>query len=180
MSTIYSSFIVYVCPTGELNTQIEKYLLESSKYGKNTAHKYMSHCTLTGFFTDKISSIPLYVRALEQAYTKAKNDNLSLKVKIKQLTFSENWHGLELEANGLKQLIANFANSEKSTTRQENLRLKDWLHLSLAYDFNPQSGEKLKDLATEMIDLQKDVNWQLRFYQKDPDWTWKCLHSWDI
>lgn len=173
--------IVYACPVGELNNQIETYLTKSSKlYGANQAHKYMPHCTLTGFFTDKLSSIPFYIEALEQAYNDAKNNNLSLNIEITKLNFNKNWHGLELQAEGLKNLITNFTQIEKSPTRQEKLRLKDWLHLSLAYGFNPEDGEQLKHLATEIIDIQASVNWELRFYQKNPDWTWNCWHSWII
>ena len=171
--------IVYACPVGDLNSQLEDYFSKSLRlYGANKAHKYMPHCTLTGFFSDDLSSIPIYIQALEKAYTEARNNNLSLDIKIKQLTFSDNWHGLELQAEELKNLIANFAKIENSATRQEKLRLKDWLHLSLAYDFNPKHGKNLKQLAREIIDIKADVSWELRLYQKHPDWTWKCLHSW--
>ncbi|MDJ0635609.1 MAG: hypothetical protein QNJ34_20650 [Xenococcaceae cyanobacterium MO_188.B29] len=174
-------FIIYACPVGELNSQLEDYFHKSRQlYGENTAHKYMPHCTLTGFFTDELSAIPIYIEALDKALIEIKSNNLCLKIKIKQLTFNENWHGLELQADVLKQLIANFARLEKLPTRQEKLRLKDWLHLSLAYDFNPEYNKNLQDLATEIIDLQSSVSWELRFYQKNPDWTWNCLKTWSI
>ncbi len=165
---------------GELNQKLEAYFQKSlSVCGENKAHKYMPHCTLTGFFTDNINYITYYLEALDQAYIVAKN-YLDLSIKIKQLTFKNNWHGLELQADGLKQLIVNFSQIEKSPTRNEKLRLKDWLHLSLAYDFNPEDGDKLQNLATEIVDLEANVNWELRFYQKNPDWTWNCLKSWVI
>jgi hypothetical protein len=175
-----SQFIIYACPQRELNTQLETYFTQSrQRYGKNAAHQYMPHCTLTGFFSDQLDSIPVYIQALEQAYIAAKN-NLPLKIAIKQLTFRENWHGLELQADNLKKLIADFSENENSRTRQEELRLKDWLHLSLAYNFEPKFGQELKNLATEIIDPQADVDWELRFYQKNADFTWTCLKSWKI
>ncbi len=181
MSIINCQFIIYACPVGELNNQLEIYFTKSLQlYGENTAHKYMSHCTLTGFFSDNCSSIPVYLEALDRAYKKAKHNNLSLDIEIKQITFSGNWHGLELQADGLKELIVNFTQIANSPTRTEEIRLKDWLHLSLAYDFDERNGEKLKFLATELIDLNSNVNWELRFYQKNPDWSWKCLKSWKI
>ena len=180
MSIINCQFIIYACPVGKLNRQIENYLQKSlSLCGENKAHKYMPHCTLTGFFNDDIGSLNYYLEALGKAYLEAKN-NLDLSIAIEQLTFNDNWHGLELQAEGLKQLIANFAEREKSPTSTEKLRLKDWLHLSLAYDFNPEDRERLQNLAIENIDLQADVNWELRFYQKNSDWTWKCLGQWTI
>ena len=173
-------YIVYACPTGELNKQIEEYFKEAIKLcGKNKAHQYMPHCTLTGFFTDELNSVPFYLEALDKAYTEAKN-NTSLDIEIISITFNDSWHGLELQGDNIKQLIANFAELENSPTRQEPIRLKDWLHLSLAYGFNSQNTKQLKHLATELIDIQANVNWELRFYQKNPDWTWKCWQSWEI
>lgn len=173
-----NQYIVYVCPTGELNRQLEVYFAQSRKlFGANKAHLYMPHCTLTGFFSDLSSSVPGYLDALEQAYREAKSIR-SLNIVIKRLVVSKNWHGLELEAEGVKQAIADFARHESSPTRQEPLRLKDWLHLSLAYGFEEQHRGGLQQLAREGIDLQSEVDWELRFYQKEPDWTWHCLKSW--
>lgn len=170
-------FIIYACPVGELNSQIETYFTKSRQLcGANSAHKYMPHCTLTGFFTED-DAIPSYIQALDAAYNSAK-DKVALDVAIAKLHFAKDWHGLELQAEGLKQLIHNFATCDP--TRQEKLRLKDWLHLSLAYGFNPEHREQLQNLAIEAIDLQAGVNWELRFYQKNPDWTWQCLKSWNI
>lgn len=180
MSIINYQFIIYACPVGELNSQIETYFNKSRElYGENSAHKYMPHCSLTGFFADELSSISIYLEALDRAYLEAKN-SLSLDIEIKQLAFKENWHGLELQADGVKQLMSNFTCLETSTTRQEKIRLKNWLHLSLAYDLDREHTEELQDLASEIIDPKAKVNWDLRFYQKNADWTWKCLKAWPI
>ncbi|MGV2828025.1 hypothetical protein [Myxosarcina sp. GI1(2024)] len=174
-----NKFIVYACPVGKLNSQLETYFQQSRElYGHNKAHNYMPHCTLTGFFEDRLSSISVYLQALDLAYQKAQDNYLSLEIDINKLIFSENWHGLEIQADGLKQLIADFAGLANSPTRQEEIRLKDWLHLSLAYDFNPKNAAKLHNLAIATIDIKASVNWELRFYQKSPDWSWRCLQSW--
>ena len=108
MSDLHSQFIVYACPVGELNQQIEIYLHQSRElYEANSAHKYMPHCTLTGFFNAELNSIPVYIEALDKAYIEAKN-NLDSDIQIKQFTFNEDWHGLELKAENIKTLIANF------------------------------------------------------------------------
>ena len=173
-------YIVYVCPVGELNQQLELYFAQSRElFGANKAHQYMPHCTLTGFFWDLSSSVDFYLDALERAYQEAK-PSLTLNVAIERSIFSETWHGLELQADDLKQAIANFADYEQSSTRQEPLRLKDWLHLSLAYGFDARHGSELRQLAQKTIDLQADVGWELRFYQKYPDWTWNCLKFWSL
>lgn len=174
-----AKFIVYACPTGEFNTQLETFFQRSYlACGKNTAHEYMPHCTLTGFFHDDPNSIPDYLQALDLAYRETKDLGLSLEIQIIQLVFNSNWHGLELQAEGIKQLIERFSQLETSLTRQEDIRLKDWLHLSLAYGFKPSSQEELTALARE-IDLTADVAWELRFYQK-LDANWKCWQSWSL
>ena len=81
-------FIIYACPVGELNTQIETYFAESHQYGENKAHKYMPHCTLTGFFTEDFDAIPSYLQALDTAYTSARN-NLALDIANRKTTFGE-------------------------------------------------------------------------------------------
>ena len=170
-------FIIYACPVGELNTQIETYFTKTRQLcGANSAHKYMPHCTLTGFFTEDFDAVPSYIQALDRAYNSALDS--SLDVAIVKLHLARDWHGLELQSEGLKQLIRNFAHS--NSIRQEKLRLKDWLHLSLAYGFDPEHREQLQNLATETINLQSKVNWELRFYQKNFDWTWQCLKSWEL
>ena len=173
-------FIVYACPVGELNDRLESYFAKSLElYGENAAHKYMPHCTLTGFFTEEPDSIPLYLEALNAAYIAARESNISLDIAIAKLSFGKNWHGLELQADGLKELVSNFA-VQLDSTRQRKIRLKNWLHLSLAYGFEPEYREQLQNLAIEAIDLQAKLDWELRFYQEEPDWTWQCLKSWHL
>ncbi|MEM8809425.1 MAG: hypothetical protein AAGF01_25670, partial [Cyanobacteria bacterium P01_G01_bin.38] len=132
-----AQFILYACPIGPLAEQLETYFEKSQQLcGPNAAHAYMPHCTLTGFFNDDECAIAPYIRTLENVL--AANRALIPKppILIKQLTFRSDWHGLELSADGLKQLVAIFADQAASPTRLEPLRLKDWLHLSLAYEFN--------------------------------------------
>ena len=177
MNSIEPQFIVYACPTGELDTQLETYFQLSKKQcGANHAHNYMPHCTLTGFFTDESSSADYYLQALEEAYKKS---DRSYEIEIKQLVFNPEWHGLELQAEKVKDLVKDFVRLETSPTRQENIRLKDWLHLSLAYGFESGDRAKLETLARETIDLAADVAWELRFYQRFKG-NWNCLKAWSL
>ena len=45
------------------------------------------------------------------------------------------WLGLTLQAEEVRQRTAHFARIADSATRPEAIRLKDNLHLSLAYEF---------------------------------------------
>jgi hypothetical protein len=54
-------YIVYACPIGALTEEIEHYFAQSLElYGPNAVHKYMPHCTLTGFFHDESGSLSIY------------------------------------------------------------------------------------------------------------------------
>ncbi len=167
-----ATFIVYACPVGELHHQIATYFFKSRElWGENAAHKYMPHCTLTGFFEDEISTVDRYCQALETVYQSRKTP---LEIDIVAMLLKQKWQGLQLQAENLKNAIAHFAQIAPSSTRKEPIRLKDWLHLSLAYSYPPEQQEKLAQLATEIVDIQAPVEWELRFYQRHPDWTWTC------
>ncbi|MEL6354580.1 MAG: hypothetical protein AAFR58_22940 [Cyanobacteria bacterium J06627_28] len=165
-----SQLILYACPVGELATQIEQYFQESLKrYGKNSAHAYMPHCTLTGFF-DKGKDrniVEHYTQLLLQVFTEHRALLPANSITVEPLAFHEAWHGLPLQANALKQLIAIFAEQAKASKYPVALRLKDWLHLSLAYDFDPGQAKGLQALAAEMIDVAASVDWEIRFYERE-------------
>lgn len=170
-------FIVYACPVGELNSQLELYFqISEIECGTNAAHKYMPHCTLTGFFEDELTSIPIYIKALNEALLKFPRP----EIKVLSIIFKPEWHGLELYSPRLKQLIIDFAKTAKSPTRNQDLRLKDWLHLSLAYEFSEKQQEKLKKIAQETINHRALVTWELRFYQRHFDGSWTCHQSWEL
>ncbi|MEB3277488.1 MAG: hypothetical protein VKK42_01015 [Lyngbya sp.] len=172
-------FIIYACPVGELDEQINLYFQKSRELcGENSAHQYMPHCSLTGFFNADLTQIGNYLNSLDQAYHYSQH--LSLDIKILQMMFKPKWHGLELKASGLKHLIANFAEIMHSQPIEENIRIKEWLHLSFAYNFPSEHHDTLKKLAKKMINPQASTQWELRFYQKHPDWTWTCLQSWPL
>ncbi|MEM8502863.1 MAG: hypothetical protein AAF716_06890 [Cyanobacteria bacterium P01_D01_bin.1] len=187
MPTHLAKLIVYACPVGLLAQQIETYLAKTQAlYGANAAHAYMPHCTLTGFFEDERSTIPSYVELLGSVFEEYCDRIPHPPIQIRQLTFNPDWHGLALEADWLKQLVADFAGRSHSSTRKESLRLKDWLHLSLAYEFNPDYASDLCRLAKEIIDTTSQVRWELRFYEQLldheprplPETSWRCHGSW--
>jgi ubiquitin-associated SH3 domain-containing protein len=170
--------IVYACPSGELAQQLEDYFEQSQRLvGKNTAHSYMPHCTLTGFFHDIETAIPLYLQALDQTFIQAQPYPHPV-VTITQMTFRSDWHGLELQSDWLQQRMTDFAKLAQSPTRSEDLRLKIWLHLSLAYEFQSEQADELAQLARQLINPKASVEWEVRFYQRYPDRTWSCHQSW--
>ncbi|MDX2214342.1 MAG: hypothetical protein SFY66_13715 [Oculatellaceae cyanobacterium bins.114] len=175
-----SQFIIYACPLGDLAEQLDRYFEHSLRLcGRNAAHNYMPHCTLTGFFKDDETAVPIYVEAIAQSLTQAPPPPDPV-ITITGMTFRPDWHGLELQSDWLKQVITNVAQLAISPTRQEPLRLKDWLHLSLAYELASEHAEKLAHLAHTYIDMKLPVQWELRFYQRHIDHTWTCHQGWSM
>lgn len=176
-----STYIVYACPTGILADHIDRYYAVSlERYGPNAAHKYMPHCTLTGFFHDEPDSIPTYITALEAALDRARATQPSAPLVIIEMVLREDFHGLLLDGPWLKAFVADFARTVNSPTRQDALRLKEWLHLSLAYEFPPQQHEPLAELARTLVDITTDVQWNLCFYERHEDGAWTCHAHWPL
>ena len=173
--------ILYACPVGELANQLEHYFQASRQHcGENSAHRYMPHCTLTGFFQDAEQAIALYTSELEQTLAETKRDRPIPVAHISQLLFEPNWHGLSLDSPWLQQFTQTFASRAESPTRSESLRLKTWLHVSLAYNFDPSHVSMLKQLALDHVDPTAQVDWELRFYERSPSNQWTCHHAWRL
>ncbi len=174
-------FIVYACPIGPLAQRIDGFYERTlRKVGHNRAHDYMAHCTLTGFFHDEVEAIPSYVNALDEALARARSTQPTPVVRILGVELQENFHGLLLDSPWLKALTADFAAAVDSPSRRDDLRLKDWLHLSLAYDFPPEQGPKLARIAKEMIDIHLPVHWDLRFYERHVKDGWISHVVWPL
>ena len=173
--------IVYACPTGPLAQQLSTYQIRAKQeIGANAAHRYMPHCSLTGFFHDQTHAIPLYVKALEESYQRSRSTQPQPLFQIPQILFRPDFHGLILKSNWIQHLIYSFADGVDSPTRSDDLRLKEGLHLSLAYDFLAAQHESLVQLAAEIIDIHAPVGWDLCLYERHEDGTWICHRSWTL
>ncbi|NER00205.1 MAG: hypothetical protein F6K30_26485 [Cyanothece sp. SIO2G6] len=174
-------YILYACPTHNLAIALDEYFYRSRQQcGENRAHQYMPHCTLTGFFHDSQGAIALYLNAIESVLATENATKPNPVATVTGLTFLPHWHGLPITAPWLKQLAQAFATQAVSPTRQEALRLKDWLHVSLAYEFEASDGATLKQLAEELVDPKAAVDWELRFYERSPQNDWTCHGAWPL
>ena len=175
------TFIVYACPQGELANQIEQYFAASRVLcGPNAAHTYMPHCTLTGFFHDDAAAIASYIEALDAALRRARPHQPAQALTIDRMELSHDFHGLMLRGAWLQAVLRDFASAARSPTRRDALRLKDWLHLSLAYRFPPEHHDPLADLARKLVDIDAAVTWQLHFYERLGDGSWICHAGWPL
>ncbi|MDJ0555984.1 MAG: hypothetical protein QNJ68_16395 [Microcoleaceae cyanobacterium MO_207.B10] len=174
-------FIVYACPVGKLNNQLEEYFTTTrTECGENAAHQYMPHCTLTGFFHDELTALPIYIKALDNALQNSLLTCPKSPIVVVDMELKEDFHYLKLESAWLQKLIANFANIADSPTRTDKLRLKNNLHLSLAYKFPSKKQQTLAKIAKKNINPQAEVSWELRFYEYHPDKSWTCHQSWEL
>lgn len=175
-----SKLIVYACPLGALAQRIDSFYARSAaEVGKNTAHRYPPHITLTGFFHDEPASVPRYTAALEQALERARPTRPELPFTITALEINSYFVGLLLNSPWAEGLIADFAATVVSPTRHDALRLKSNLHLSLAYSFPPEQQAPLTTLAHELVDLSLPVAWELRFYEQLKE-EWICHARWAL
>ncbi len=171
--------IVYACPNGALAAQIETYFAKSQLlYGPNSAHSYMPHCSLTGFFHNEERAISNYVHSLDRAYHKVIAKGESPTLIVEELEFQPGWHGLTLRDRHLQALIRDFI--QHAPIPAEPIRSKGWLHLSLAYDFAPEQSAPLRQLAKQLVDPTASVTWDLRFYQRSQDNQWMCYQTWNL
>ncbi|HMR68503.1 MAG TPA: hypothetical protein PKE64_31215 [Anaerolineae bacterium] len=176
-----TQFIVYACPFGELAEQIDAYYERSrAECGPNPAHNYMPHCSLTGFFHDQAAALPLYLNAIESAFWTSQTHRPQTAIHITRTVFEPDFHGLELEAPWVKALVADFASRVDSPSLAAPLRLKQWLHLSFAYQFLPAQHERLAHLARTIIDPQAPSGWELRFYERHCNGNWICHQAWPL
>jgi hypothetical protein len=174
-------YIVYACPTGPLAEQIDTYFAAAlAAHGPNTAHEYMPHVTLTGFFEDAPEAVPRYVAALGAALDVARPRRPAPPLAIAEMRLDSQFHGLLVEAEWLRGVVAAFAAAAESPTRAEPLRLKDGLHLSLAYGFAPEQHAPLAALARELVDPRAPAGWELRFYRSHGDGAWTCYAAWAV
>ena len=175
--TTYRELIVYACPTGELAASLEDYFAAAAyRCGSNTAHEDIPHCTLTGFFHDDYSSISDYVDALETAVRLQGQSKPDLPISITGLRFEPKFHYLAIQSPWLESVAETFAELANSSTRIDALRLKTNLHVSLAYGFEPEQQQQLRNVAEE-LNWQVPVGWEVRIYERHPRLPGSCDES---
>lgn len=173
--------IVYACPTGALADQLAAYFDRArAQCGPNTAHRYMPHVTLTGFFHDVAAAVPFYAEQLASALAQHQPAPM-LPLGVLNMEINQEFHGLLIESAWAKQVMATFAElAHASPTRSDALRVKDWLHLSLAYGFPVAQHAALAMLAQELVDPHAQAGWELRLYERRPGDVWVLHAGWGL
>lgn len=167
----HRELILYATPTGPLARAVDRY--ETAVLAELTptaAQTYPPHCTLTGFFhrddAGTTAAIDEMGRAVEAAGPVPPGS-----VEVVDLVVTGHWVGLELRSPWLIELTAGIAARHRPGPGDDTLRLKDWLHLSLAYgvveDLGPHAA-----LARLHVDPADEVAWEVGLWERRPDGSW--------
>jgi ubiquitin-associated SH3 domain-containing protein len=175
-----AEFIVYACPIGPLADSVEEYWRRVDvSIGRNRAHEYAPHVTLTGFFHDEPSSVDGHLAALTQLVEVAPPP--AGAVSVTGVLFERDHHLLTVESAWCRTVACSFRDLRSPTaTRAEVIRPKALLHLSLAYGFPAHQAAALEQLGRDMVDPASHATWELRFYERLAPGAW-CVHaSWPL
>jgi ubiquitin-associated SH3 domain-containing protein len=167
--------ILYAVPTGPLAGAIDRYFAAlRGDPAPTTAQTYPPHCTLTGFFRrddqGASNAIDRMGRAIDQAGPVPDD-----AVDIVGLTADERWVGLELRSTWLADLAATAAARHQEGPGDDPIRLKDWLHLSLAYGLDDLTTHAA--LALDSIDPTLDAGWEVALWERHRDGAWTRHHG---
>lgn len=104
----HREYILYLCPTGPLLDQLDKFYSESLRTGFNAAHNYLPHITLCSFFQAPDESAGILLSGLEHCVEKMKTD-LPTSIRLEHFN-SPQFIGLFLneEQNDILKRLANM------------------------------------------------------------------------
>ena len=160
--------IIYATPTGELAELCNRYFERAAVIGATTAQDYPPHCTLTGFFrwhaTRRVEVVDIVNRAISASGHPPQDS-----VNVVRLGDHDGWVGLELDSTWLRDWTASLAEQLQPGPDEDALRLKEWLHLSLAYGV--EDLDAYREAAAELIDTSTEGGWELGLWERrDSDW----------
>lgn len=175
--------ILYATPTGPLAEQCAAYFDAASQtLGPTTAQTYPPHCTLTGFFRRTDAGVARAVAEIAPVIAAA-GPVPGDAVTVVGCHATAEWVGLELRSPWLSDLAASVADGHTLAPGDDALRLKDWLHLSLAYGTaidRPAADrssialllDRYGALAEVMIDPNAAVGWEVGLWERtDQGWV---------
>lgn len=181
---------MYITPSGPLGRACERYwsaLNEASGESglqPTAAQAYPPHCTLTGFFERSPDRLPELIADIETAIDGA-SPRSRQPVAVMGVVDHDRWVGLQLESPWLDRFITVLCLVHETAAGEDELRPKDWLHLSLAYGLDTIEEDVTPidpyvDLAHEVVDPALDVEWFLGLWERAADRSWRRLAEWPI
>ena len=193
--TTQREYILYLCPTGPLLEQIDKFYEESIKIGFNAAHNYLPHITLCSFFQAPDEAVSLLVNGLDHSVDKMKND-LPFDLKLEYYKTNQ-FIGLFLreDQNDIFKRLANVFMRECSefispgelgpmhvistcfpwcssypSLHPRRIEVEPYLkslHMTLAYQFEESQRERLNSLVDSIVNPNSPCLWELKLFSRE-------------
>ena len=189
-----AELILYATPTGQLADQCARYFRDARRLGPTEAQTYPPHCSLTGFFRRRPGAIAAataeLVTTLAAHGIGAEGRVEADEVHLDGVLTRGDWVGIGLRSARLERITADFAavHRHDPAAGDDPIRLKSWLHLSLAYGEvlpagppPPTAGEPLpsvepyRRLAATLIDPTLRTDWEVSLWQRHADGRWQRL-----
>lgn len=188
-------YILYLCPTGPLLDEIDKFYEESLKIGFNAAHNYLPHITLCSFFQAPDEAVSLVVNGFEHSVEKLKND-LPIELKM-EFYKSSQFMGLFLreDQNDIFKRLANVFMRECSEfifpgelgplhvistcfpwcssypmLHPKRIEVEPYLkslHMTLAYQFEDGQKNRLNSLLDSIVNPNSHCVWDLKLFSRE-------------
>lgn len=155
--------IIYATPTGDLADACAEYFRRALELGGTTAQTYPPHVTLTGFFRWPALRRN-HVRDVVAGLVDASGHPPADSVETSLLGDRDDWIGIEVRSPWLIDWIESLASQLPPEPHEDALRLKDWLHLSLAYGVDDL--EPYRELAVEVIDATASARWEVALWER--------------
>lgn len=157
--------IVYATPTGELAESCSRYFAAATDLGPTTAQTYPPHITMTGFFHRPWARVPAVAADVAGAI-----DGQTPAVAVLRLEVAADWVGLVIESHDLIAVARRFAAEHVRLPGDDPIRVKTWLHLSLAYGIDDVTAHAA--LAATMVDPHADADWEIGLWERHADGRW--------
>ncbi len=189
-----AELILYATPTGRFADQCAHFFRQAHDLGPTEAQTYPPHCSLTGFFwrcpQDIDAATEQLVAVLAGHHIGPDGRVEADEVAIGDVLTQGDWVGVALQSGRLEHIAADFAAAHRHdpATGDDPIRLKSWLHLSLAYGevlpagpASPPAVEPLPSrepylqLATTLINPTLRTGWEVALWQRHAHGAWQRL-----
>lgn len=166
--------ILYATPEGRLARACATFFADvDARYRSTTAQTYPPHVTLTGFFRRRSTAVDRVTSEVRNAIDAC----AASAVEVSAVALHADWVGLEVQSEWLLSVASTFADVHQLEPGDDPLRLKTWLHLSLAYGDRPL-GTELADYAeqaSELIDGERTATWSVGLWERSgTQWRRHC------
>ena len=167
--------ILYATPDGPLADRCERFFESSTRrLGPTTAHTYPPHISLTGFFHRSPHRLADLIASVNSPGPPPG------RVQVTELAIHDGWVGLVIDSPWLLQLTAAFADRDEPVGAEDPIRLKTWLHLSLAYGSDQASGAAIDvvpyaELAARIVDPSAAARWRVGLWRRHHSGGWDEL-----